>query len=85
MLSTVLAVFLVDRADVLTGGDPKQPASAGGFKPGAFLEVKRLARVDLSDTAIESNMSESSDDGSNGVLRKGRVIEEIVKKNGGAT
>ena len=74
-------VFMVDSDDVLEGmvvetvkkvnSNPK-PAASYKIKPGTFLEVKRLARVDLSDKMAESGPLPGDDKKIN-VMRKTRL------------
>ena len=51
--ATIDLVFIVDKADVL-----EDPAAKEGlkFKKDAFIEVKRLARIDLTDQPIAQTM-----------------------------
>jgi hypothetical protein len=51
--ATIDLVFIVDKADILEDPTAKEGLK---FKKDAFIEVKRLARVDLTDQAINSTM-----------------------------
>ena len=69
--ATIDLMFAIDKADVL-----EDPAAKEGLKvrSGAFIEVKRLARVDLSEKEIEQSMpTPASDD----MLWKKEAVQAI--------
>ena len=71
-------VYLVEEREVLAGGDEPKIA------PGVFLEVKRMARVDLSNQAVK----EGPTPGKTGVIRKQQVLQAAkvpAAPAGGAT
>lgn len=72
-------VFQIDRASILEEPDAKAGLKV---KDGAFIEVKRYARVDLGgmDIATALDAAPSADS----VLRKSGVVEEISKRLSGA-
>jgi hypothetical protein len=73
--STIDLVFHVDRADILADGTAKDGLK---IKPGAFVEVKRYARVDLSDRDVANTVPTGVISGT--VLRKKSLLEDINKR-----
>ena len=72
-------VFNVPAADVLRNGSAgkKGDTAFPSFQPGAFLEVKREARIDLSDVKFTSPQAP---DGTLNVLRKKGITQPMTKK-----
>lgn len=69
---TIDLVFIVDRSDVLADPSSKDDLK---LKPGTFLEVKRLARVDVADMNIANTMPQPIT--GDGMIWKKEVLEAI--------
>jgi hypothetical protein len=73
-------VYLVDKKNLLEAPAGGKADAAPTIKPGVFLEVKRLGRVDLGEKKIVAGVKPSdkvqwSEKGGGGILRKPDVIK----------